>query len=520
MSILSVTDTIKRPSLIPYLQSGPGRFHLLISLEPASELSPFEPCQDPFQFRDVSDPFTLLGNARIVGDLGEQLLPLHMLIQRSDYLSSPEESDLNTNLSIDQRWQQIKSTLATSPLNNLHVLLAEQIGKQGQLLQFRSLFYCRAKQSFFHPACPGCGKELELCIDDVLLSLHGLEGYSTSLRRFLYCPQCCSDIATGDYYVFKRTEKDPDCVRDIQQLIRNWASLDPAVAPDTPLPCPSCPGYKACYGSNTLAANTLCSFSFYPFYMLLLKAESEMSLDFQALLSGKEQPRGLPVGNDSQIKQVNIVKLTNTEIAEPVPETDISKKSAFADATIRAILEDIATQWESVEEERKQPPLNRKAGQSPGKPDVQQRKHTDLMETVILNSASMSQDRTQPMDRYRKSVGQKNENFAPNRTSLPASQFHPTDTLQLRQTMSEDQKSQKDSFDLPIKNRPETQLLETIIIPPQPGQQIRNHLKASPLAKDGVLKTTKDRKTQDSDKKKIDVDPAETLIQRPGKKLE
>jgi hypothetical protein len=519
MSILSVTNTIQQPSLIPYLQSGSGRFCLMISLEPASELSPLEPCQNPFQFRAVSDPFTLLGNACIVSDIGEQLLPLYMLVQRSDYNCSPEDRHLSTNLSIDQRWQHIMSGSSFAPLNNRHFLLAEQIGAQGQLLQFRSLFYCRTKQSFFHPACPDCGKELVLCTDDPLLCLRGLEEYTTSLRRFLYCSQCSSDILTGNYYVFRRTENDPECVSDIQQLIRNWAQLQPATAPDTPLPCPSCPGYRACYGRDILAVNTLCSFSFYPFYMLLLKAESNMNFDFLALLSDKEEPQEDFVQKDRQTEPESLLKPIELNIPEPTSKRDIPNAAASADAAIRAILEDITARWENEEEEKKQPPLTRKINQSSSIPVSKARGPSDFMETVILNSTSMSHNRAQPADRQGNSgVEHKNEKFGPNREAHPSSQFNPADTIQRKQAIPEDQKTNKKSFDHPIKNRREEQLRETIIIPQHPGQQIRSHLKPSLLSEDTGQKTTNNRHTPAANEKQIDVDLAETLLQRPGKK--
>lgn len=499
-----MTDTIKRPSLLPYLQSGPGRFHLVIVPEQADELSPLEPCRNPFQFRDVSDPFSLLGDAGVVSDLAGQMLPLCMLIQRSEYHVSPEDLHLTTNPSIDQRWQQIMSVLSTPPVNALHFLLAAQIGKHGQLLPFHSLFYCRAKQSFFHPPCPGCGKELELCTDNTLLAQQGLDGYSTSLRRFLYCPQCCSTTTTGNYYVLRRRENDPDCVNDIQQLITGWARLEKTATPDTPFPCQGCRNHETCYGSKTLAVNTLCSFSFYPFHMLLLKAESRTRLDFQTLLSGKAQPQVCLIGGEAP--------------TEPVPDEDTADTPAVKDAAIHAILADISAQWETSEQEKKQPPLNMKVCQSSSAPFSQQREHEDLMETVILSSAPILQDSAQSTDSEKRGSIHKEADFSLDTTLSITPQFDPAATVQLQSTISEDQSPRRGSIDPSSENRPEEYLQETVIISPQTGQQ-RNPLRPSPFLPPEKGTETLGGQAPLPDGKPFENDLAETIIQRPVKKL-
>jgi hypothetical protein len=477
----------------------------MIGLEPESTLSPLEPCEDPFQLRDVSDPFALLGNACIVSDLAQQVLPLFMLIQRSDYSCSPEEARLNTNLSIDQRWQQILSVFLTPSFNDLHLLLAEQIGKQGQLLQFHSLFYCRAKQSFFHPPCPGCGKELIVCTDETLLSRHSLEGYSTSLRRFLYCPLCCSDSSPIIYYVPKRQQNDPDCVGNVQQLMRSWARLQPVATADTSLPCHSCPGNKACFGRNLLAVNTLCSFSFYPFYMLLLKTDSEQVFDFKALLSGKAQAQECIISKSRPAEPEIIPESTQPEDSGHVLETHIPKAFTSADAAIHDILADILTQWENADESTKQPPVTGEFVRPSNIPFPQQKEDLDLRETVILGSTPLSQNGEHPPEnRYRE--------------TQPSSDFRPADTIQIHPSPPEGQTTKKETFDVSLAKLPDDYLQETIILSPQPGQQVQGNLKPSPLTKDTGAKTANNQQSPIPNRKGIDVDLAETLIQMPGKK--
>jgi len=508
-------DKTNPPSLLPYLQSGSGRFHLTISLEPADESSPFEPCQDPFLFKDVSDPFSLLGSAGVISDLAEQILPLTLLIQRSEYHCSPDDLHLHTNLVIEQRWQQIMSVLSAPPLNTLRFLLAEQIGKQGQLLPFHSLFYCRAKQIYFPPPCPGCGKELVLCTDDTLLSLHGLEGYSTSLRRFLYCPECCSTPATVTFYTFRRTEKDPASVSDTQQLIRNWAQSEKTATPDTLLPCGRCASYKVCYGSTPLAVNTLCSFSFYPFYMLLLKADSGLRIDFQALLSGKTPAQDCLCREGNLTETASVPQATKPETLGPVPETDIPNANASANAAIHAILADISMQWERSEEENNQPPQNGRVDQSSKIPSSQPREQTDLMETVILSSTPVSQGSAQAIVGEKGGFTHKEADFDPDATMTISPQFDPAATIQVHHTMPEDQHPRKESLEPSTNNRPEEYLQETIIISPQTGQQ-RNQSKPPPLSESP--ETIHNGQAPFSDGKTLERDLAETIIQRPVKK--
>jgi hypothetical protein len=511
-----MTDNMKLPSLLPYLQSGSGRFHLMIRLEPTDESSPFEPCLNPFLFRDVSDPFTLLGSAGVISDLAEQVLPLTMLLQRSDYHCSPENLHLHTNLAIEQRWQQIMSVFSAPPYNTLCFLLAEQIGKQGQILPFHSLFYCRAKQIFFPPPCPDCGKELVLCMDDALLSLHGLAGYSTSLQRFLYCPYCCSPPAAGTYYTFRRTEKDPESVRDIQQLIRNWIQSEKTAAPDALLPCGKCPSYKVCYGSTPLAVNALCSFSFYPFYMLLLKADPELQLDIQALLSGKT-PQDCFCGEKNMVETAPPMQSTQPETSGHGPETDIPDANAAANDAIHAILVDISAQWQRSEQENAQPPQNGDTGPSSKTPSSRPTEQADLMETVILSSPPVAPGGAQAILSEKGAFTQKETEFVPETTMAVPPPFDPDATMRIHHTMPESRPPEKQPVAPSMNDRLEENLQETIIMSPQKGQQ-QSHPRPSPLPENtdpGILQSGP---APFSDGKTVERDLAETIIQRPVKK--
>ena len=298
----------------------------------------------------------------------------------------------SNNKDIDNRWQQIMSMLVAHPLHNLNVLLAEQIGKQGQLLPFHSLFYCRIKQLFFHPPCPNCGQGLSLCADDTLLHGSGLEGYSTSLRRFLYCRQCSSADSPGLFYVLQRREDDPHCVADMQQLVGSWARLAPGNASEQGFPCHDCPGFAACFASNGVAQDNISSFSFYPFHMLLLKAESGASINFRKLLALDEQFYDAVIPVDKVEEQRPTVTSISGKITDNILQEDARISASDKDTGLRDILANIAARWGRADKEKlvahksgTDVPLpvgtdrsfgNRSAGQTT--------KPTELLETVIL----------------------------------------------------------------------------------------------------------------------------------------
>jgi hypothetical protein len=336
------------------------------------------------------------------------------------------------------------------------------------------------------------------------------------VRRFLYCPECSSATVTGDYYVFRRAEKDPDCVSDIPQLIRNWATLAKTATPDALLPCGSCPSYKVCYGNNPLAVNALCSFSFYPFHMLLLKADSGIHLDFQALLSGRAQPADCLYCEKNPTETASLLQPATLETSGPMPETDTPNASASANAAIHAILADISVQWEKTEEEKKQPWHDNKISRSINIPSSHETEPADWMETVILSSTPISQDIPHSMESGKRDVIPQEADFSPHTTGRISPQFDPAATVVLQQTVPEDRSSRKESFDRPVKNYPEEYLQETLIISPQ-GQK-PSHLQPSTLPENTGSETINGGQAPFPDGKTSDRDLAETIIQRPVKK--
>ena len=189
------------PSLLPYLQSKKNHFRLEISLnsrEPSYlETSPF-----PFLLINESTPFERLLEARIVTDAGSTIKRVFLLQQSDNYCHIPDEMWPLSNQDIDQRWRHTIELYSSHAIagNSNPILLTEQIQKNGAYSQFQSLFYCAFKDVYFHPPCPQCGDFMHLCCDDALLAESNLLPYTTSLKRYLYCPNCQEQSGKAQFY--------------------------------------------------------------------------------------------------------------------------------------------------------------------------------------------------------------------------------------------------------------------------------------------------------------------------------
>lgn len=279
-------------SLIPYLEPVGGKFYLtIVSPDPAddSEAHPWY----PFQLLNDAEPFSRLFKARLVSGDGQPVLPLFLLVQRDHCKHEPSEMWSLNNPNVNSYWQQTFSFLSKGEnLQNRFFPLKEATSSKGNLLPFHSLFFCSYRKRFFHPPCPTCGKLLELCEDDSLLSLKGLMAYSTTLRRYLYCPLCARNNA--DMYASVREDTDPLTVSDLHELIRSWRNVVTGRIESQAFPCVDCPEQNACYGKTDLSVARIIPFLFYPSYILAFEANSMNAADFLQLLSGAAMNEILP----------------------------------------------------------------------------------------------------------------------------------------------------------------------------------------------------------------------------------
>lgn len=264
------------PSLLDYLTGSDSTFSLGFVAgfsglnEETAPLLPFEIIND-------TSALTRIIRARVASDALSVVKQVFLLLSRDDY--SPAGAGLNplTNIDIDSAWQNaFRSHLKRGSL----IALSAQGDDKGGLEPFRSIFYCTKVGKFFHPPCPLCGRELELCRDDRLLGEAGLKPYSTSLERYLACPVCSLKEGQRAFYSYAPDAADPARVKGPAELIMEFGGLK-----NGDLPCIGCPGHSACYQDRHVLS-LLTPVAFYPFYLLMFEAASLNACDYLFLLSG------------------------------------------------------------------------------------------------------------------------------------------------------------------------------------------------------------------------------------------
>ncbi|MFZ7112309.1 MAG: hypothetical protein ACOWYE_11545 [Desulfatiglandales bacterium] len=271
-------------SLIPYLDNA-ARIHLKISLRPfdaeASRTS-----HTPFLSLSDSGPLSRIFEAQCLTDAASRVQRLFLLVQRDRYqLKSNLLWSLN-NRDVDTFWEKAFVFYSSVKEQSRVILFSEQIGQDNTPVPWRSLFYCKHKERFFHPPCPACGAPLEQCYRDDVLRASGLQPYSSTLRRYLYCPDCYVSGRPADFYACELEERDPPTLRDRWDLVRGFRRLLGNRPEVDSWPCFGCPDSEACHQPDGPALSRITPFSFYPFHMLILRAMSLHALDFLALVSG------------------------------------------------------------------------------------------------------------------------------------------------------------------------------------------------------------------------------------------
>jgi hypothetical protein len=278
----STTDI---PSLVPYLETPDARFQLKF-LPRHEEISIHG--GDPFPFSRIRDlnPLASSIEAAIVSDAGSEIKNVFILIQKDDYHFGKGESWPANNRDIDQAWQNLFTYLKDSNQKNTVVILKDQVGDNGRLLQWSPLFYCQYRHIFFQPPCPQCGFPLKLCDDDALLVRMNLKPYATSLTRYLFCPNCSNTANKSPFYVLTRDSSDPPIVKDRNDLVRGFGRLVHNGNEHTNIPCRNCNNFQECYQGDYLSDSRIVAVSFYPFFMIALDAPSMHVLDFLPLTAG------------------------------------------------------------------------------------------------------------------------------------------------------------------------------------------------------------------------------------------
>lgn len=273
-------------SLIPYLNhhSGLG-FGLSLSRDLSADLTRRS---YPFVILDDTDPLTRIMEAAIVSDSGMIVKRVFLLFQK-DHYSLPEESlSPFANPDVEETWRKMLS-FHQSAKNKTGVLtLAGQFDDNtGNPIPFAPLFYCTARQVFFHPPCPQCGQPLTLCTDDAALIREGLAPYSRSLNRYLSCgSRTCKN--SSSFYACERHPSDPLYLKDCAALIEEIFAMPDSFNESSCFSCSHCPEKQTCFeaGRTEATRRRIVPISFYPFHMLIFEAMSLNALDFSSLFSG------------------------------------------------------------------------------------------------------------------------------------------------------------------------------------------------------------------------------------------
>jgi len=275
--------TYKTQSLLPWLVRGASKIHLEFSLE-SGALEGYRREGFPFRLLDASSPLFRLHHASFRISPGTPVKEVFLLVQK-DRCSFAEKSTAFNNSQIDTIW--LEALKVNGDADGLDAF-AGNFGKfddQGHSPLWRSLFYCRKRQCYFHPPCPQCGNLLELCRDDAHLESLGLPLYSTTLERFLYCPVCHNKLADSFLYYHNDANDAYPIARNCRALVEGFALLLEKNGAGEDFPCQSCSEQKDCYGSE-LAFTRISPFAFYPFRLLIADAAQLPAQDFLAMLSG------------------------------------------------------------------------------------------------------------------------------------------------------------------------------------------------------------------------------------------
>jgi hypothetical protein len=280
-----VNSTMRTPSLIHYLKPTDARFHLEFSMSKGED-SRYRGAHFPFLVVSESDPLALILEGSILSDAGAKIENVFLLIQKDEYHLPKNAFYPTNNGDVNQAWQNVFSFLTAQHQDDAIFVLKDQVSDGGRLLPWSPLWYCHHRDIFFQPPCPRCGSPLEMCYDDDLLTGLGLEPYSTSLKRYLFCHHCFDIQGESDFYAQSSDVTDSSLVKDREDLMSEFGHLAREGNQDANIPCLECSNVRECYETEHLSVSRITTVSFYPFFMLVLPASSIPLLDFLPMLAG------------------------------------------------------------------------------------------------------------------------------------------------------------------------------------------------------------------------------------------
>jgi hypothetical protein len=276
---------MRTPSLIHYLKPTDATFHLEFSMSKGED-SRYRGAHFPFLVVSESDPLAFILGGSILSDAGTKIENVFLLIQKDEYHLPKNEFSPTNNRDVNQAWQNVFSFLTAQNQYDAIFVLKDQVSDGGRLLPWSPLWYCHHRDIFFQPPCPRCGSPLEMCYDDDLLTGLGLQPYSTSLKRYLFCHHCFDKQGESDFYAHSSDVADSSIVKNREDLMSGFGHLAREGNRHANIPCLECSNLRECYETKHLPVSRIATVSFYPFFMLILPASSIPLLDFLPMLAG------------------------------------------------------------------------------------------------------------------------------------------------------------------------------------------------------------------------------------------
>lgn len=313
---MSRTESSQQASLLPFLQPS-GCAPRLALTEGVTDAS------YPFAVVDNSAPFSRVIRGSFLTDGGSRLKDVFLVLQRDRYHLENTAFSKITNIEIEASWVRVKTRASAGLCGDGLIELASHLSVGEKSKMFAPLLFCREKQLFLPLLCPSCSRELELCSDDELLQHKGLHPYSTSVRRYLYCPSC-SNSAQSEFFVREREDSDPLFLSDGMDLLRRLLRHKDGGVGNNAFPCASCSEQDTCYGDANSVRSRLLPLSFYPFHMMIVAAPALNALDFTSLVSGADTG-GLSRQIDRRAFPGRFFSLKALETAGPVKWTNFTQ---------------------------------------------------------------------------------------------------------------------------------------------------------------------------------------------------
>lgn len=308
------------PSLLDILAFSGAPLRLNLTWPP-EERSSGGDSRTPFFLVTDSDPLTGLYRGAFETEAGSLICPVFLLKQKDRYRQTASPLGRLTNTDVEGFWHNAAEQLPKSSSELSPIFLSGQRDSQGRLVPFRPLFFCRSRRVYFHPPCPRCGHELTLCRDDAWLVSHRLQGYSSSLSRYLYCPQCRQNDEPPEFFTYEAEPFDPPEVKDRHALVRDWSRRAAGNPPLSGLPCADCVQVGMCTDGGGRIDTELIPFGYYPFHLLLFETMSFHAPDFLCLASGGSleelQARLARTGEIGKLNHLRVESRTWSASAEP-----------------------------------------------------------------------------------------------------------------------------------------------------------------------------------------------------------